>query len=179
VDRVDLDSGYDVEARLLEAQAHAPRASEKIDSDWSHQLLLCLRIWRTLAEHLVNVDRSCGPEEFPQSSFKMLNFFEFTLPNLFDVPANRLQFGPFLRIPLTIALDLGKPEIEVRFRGLSNLAAVAMPVTPMNEDRFLATEENDVGLTGQVFAMQPEAVTEPVEELPDSSLWLSMLRTDA
>ena len=116
----------------------------------------------------MNVDRSRRPEESLQSSLKTLNILEFTLPDFFDCPANRLQFGPFLGIPLTIALDLWKPEIEVRFRGLSNLAAMAMPVTPVNEDRFFATEENDVGLAGQIFAMQPEAVTEPVEEPPDS-----------
>ena len=118
---------------------------------------------RTLAEHLGDVDRLRRAKKRTQSGFKRLNLIGFALPDFLDGPTNLFQFGPFFAVSGAIALDLGQPKLEVRLGEFPDLTAVAMPEAPVDKDRLLATEENDVRAPGQLLPMQPEAVAQSVE----------------
>jgi hypothetical protein len=176
---VDFHGRDDIEASLLEAQAHPACAGKQIDSDRSHDNLLATPTSGTLAEHLRKVDRLRRPKEGSQVRLKRLKLLEFALPYLCDFPTNLFQFGDIFEIALAIALNLRIPKCEIRFRELTDLAAVTMPKAPMDDDRFLATDKGNVRASGQFFPMQAIALAQPVQDRADDQLRLGMLRADA
>lgn len=107
---------------------------------------------------------------------KRLNILEFALPHLFNRPTNPLQSRYVLPVAMPITLDFGRPKIQVRFGELTDLTAMAVPETSMNEDRLSATDENYVGLSGKILPMQPVAIAQSVQKRANNQLGLGMLR---
>jgi hypothetical protein len=57
-------------------------------------------------------------------------------------------------------------------------ATVAMPKATMYQNSRLQLDQDNVRLAGQILPVQPEPVSHPVEDLPDSHFRQSVLRTD-
>ena len=56
---------------------------------------------------------------------------------------------------------------------------MAMPEAAVDEDHELAAQkQHDVGPTGKILAMQPEADAEPVQQTADHPFWRRVLAAD-
>ena len=101
------------------------------------------------------------------------------LPHHDHLPPQRLQGRAVLRIPLSVACDLGRPELGVRLRDAVRLASLmSVPEAAVHEDHGLVLRKGDVGPTGQVLAMQTEAVARRMKLLPHQDLRLGVLPQD-
>src|SRR5688572_10167095 len=58
-------------------------------------------------------------------------------------------------------------------------AVMSMPEAPVNKYRFPSADEGDVGLSGQILAVEPVSAEASLpQRAPDVQLWLRILRTN-
>lgn len=56
---------------------------------------------------------------------------------------------------------------------------MAMPEAAVHEHHLAQSHENEVRATGEVSAMEPEPVSQLMDQAPDGQLWLRVLPADA
>ena len=79
-----------------------------------------------------------------------------------------------------VAFEFRDPEFAAVCRcGAIFAAAVAMPEAAVNEDDGFVFGKNDVGTTGEVFAVETKAVTHAVKERSDEDLGLCVFALDS
>lgn len=82
-----------------------------------------------------------------------------------------------LLVPFHVAAKLRGPELGSGLWEIGELTPwMAVPKAAMNEDDGLVLWQNDVRSTGQVAAMKPKAITEPVQCPPYRKLRLGVSR---
>ena len=70
-------------------------------------------------------------------------------------------------VALFIAVEFGGPVVLVRARAVAPvLAAVAVPEAAVDENHFAQSGKNQVGLAGQVGAMQAKSKSQRVRQPP-------------
>jgi hypothetical protein len=102
------------------------------------------------------------------------------LPDDQRVPAILFQLPQHERVPRLVVRKLVSPEFDV---GLGRICKatplMAVPKAAMDKDNLAATGENEIGRSGQIATVQPEAITEPVSNLPDNKLWPRVPASDS
>ncbi len=105
---------------------------------------------------------------------------DFAFPKHKDIPTRFPQQPEIFTIADSILFEFRTPKLEFRFgepcEGASTTMAV--PETSMDEDDFAPGGENEVGLPRQIAAMKPVAVTEGVDQPPDSHFGFCVFRAD-
>jgi hypothetical protein len=93
-----------------------------------------------------------------------VDILKFALPDYERLPA--LRFEHLKRVPITrlVSPELFRPELPVGRGDGGALAIVAVPETSVDKDDFTPRNEGQVRLAGQVFAVQAEAIPEPVHQ---------------
>jgi hypothetical protein len=89
-----------------------------------------------------------------------------------------------LDITLSISFDFSNPELsvcselcgEVRVSALA--PAKTMPEVAVHENGDLSRCEYDVGTAGKIPSVQAEALSLPMQRLPDDQLWPRILAVD-
>ena len=80
---------------------------------------------------------------------------------------------------LSVSSDFGDPVASVRLRyARAALAIVAVPEAAMDEDHFLPANEGDVGLAGEIGAVEAVAIAELSEEAADDELGFGVFRAN-
>ena len=83
---------------------------------------------------------------------------ELAFPDDERAPAERREVLEMAHVAGAVAADLGAPVIRIRLRHpRAAPAIVAVPEAAMHEDRLFRAEEGDVGIAGNILAMQPVA----------------------
>lgn len=100
------------------------------------------------------------------------------LPNRSDAPARRRKRLILPPVPLDVLFELVAPERLPALWPAKQVAVVAMPETAMHEHHGIPACENEVGLAGQVFAVQAEAESAPVQRGSDYQLGFGVLALD-
>lgn len=94
-------------------------------------------------------------QKFHNPFLQHFSLLDLTLPYNDGPPSCCLEHFLILCIPLFVPFDFRQPIICVRFRLLRPcLAVVAMPKTAMHEDDHFSTNESNVWLTWDIFAVQ-------------------------
>jgi hypothetical protein len=95
--------------------------------------------------------------------------FELTLPYREDAPASRFQFCLRVSVTFPIPCQLRFPILApCPWQPPFAATGVLMPKTAMEENNFPPAGENEVRLARQILSMQPEPVTETVQQTPQS-----------
>ena len=101
-------------------------------------------------------------QEFLEARAKLRAMFGLAVPDDQNLPAEFFERGNMLSVARDVAVEFGRPVAGVGFR-LARIEAaclgVEVPEAAVHEDDFAACAKNEIGLAGQVFAMQ--AVTMP------------------
>lgn len=98
------------------------------------------------------------------------------LPDHQYVPAEPFQLALLLKIAFAVSFELGPPPLGAGLgQHATSWAVVPVPETTVNLDRDPMARENDVGLAGQVAAVQAKAVPHAVEKRSHEHLRLSVL----
>jgi len=85
-----------------------------------------------------------------------------------DLPAEFLEGLDVSAVAVAVAGALGLPEFDIGRRRNAPIAAVVhVPITAVDEDDLLEARKNQVGLAGEVFAVQAIAVAEAMDERAD------------
>ncbi len=87
------------------------------------------------------------------------------LPDGHDLPTQAAQLGRFSLIAFHVGVQFGLPVLKPRLWGSTLWALMAMPKASMNEDRASAPDERKIGLTRNIPAVYPVAITERPSEL--------------
>mgnify|MGYP002776994763 CR=1 FL=1 len=106
--------------------------------------------------------------------------FQLALPHHQHPPAGSAQLGLLALVVDDVAADLVHPELGTGL-GHHEVAAalVLVPEAAVDEDYGATLRQNDIGLAGQVFPVQPEAIAGGVEKLTNQQLRLGILAPDA
>ena len=117
-----------------------------------------------LSASLPNLLRLLTEQKAVQQSSQRFRIFRAALPNDQNPPAFRLQFLPNAGVSFDVAFDFLVPKVDVRSRPFGPRASLA-PVseTAVNKDRSPVFGQNDIRNSGQIFAMQPEAIPHSME----------------
>ena len=103
---------------------------------------------------------------------------DLALPYDQHSPAPGFRLRQRGRVPLDVALQLLPPEVCPRLRQLGPLAAgVLVPEASVDEHGDSARGEHQVGLAGQVAAVEPEAQPPGVQVSADRHFGLGVLAT--
>ena len=70
-----------------------------------------------------------------QLSCESAGVFDFAFPYLQNAPTKALQLSALTNVALFVRFDLRPPILDPRFRHLVDFAAMAVPETPVDEDR--------------------------------------------
>jgi hypothetical protein len=78
-----------------------------------------------------------------------------------------------------IFLDFFSPELLSAFWPFEQMAIMAVPEAPINENNCLISRKDQVGLSRQFAVVQSKSKAASVETLPDHHFRLGILRADA
>ena len=91
-----------------------------------------------------------------------------------------MEIGQFLTVAGDVHPEFLLPEGSSYLRrGRSVASLVSVPETAVNENRLLATEETDVGRSGDVLSVQTIAVAEAMQHSANNQFRLGVLLADA
>lgn len=154
MNRVDFDCRDDVEARLLEAETHAPGAREKIDSDGSGHAILNTMFTIRLPRVWSIVDRIFrAGDDFFELLRQRLNLFCLALPYFVNRPTGAFQRISLFGISFLVASQFRQPVFRPTFRRTALRAFVRVPKTSVHKNCSFQARKNDIRRSGQVFAM--------------------------
>lgn len=93
-----------------------------------------------------------------------LKVLSFAFPNSNYTPAQFVQFAVLPSVSADVLLKFRFPEAEVAFGRVGEPASgMTMPIATMNQDNRASARQNNVGPPRQVFPVQAESVSHPVE----------------
>ena len=99
----------------------------------------------------------------------------FAFPNYDDSPAEPTKRVRDLLVANFVRTEFFYPEFLASLRDDGIRAPVRMPEASMNKHYRPEPGENDVRTPRQIFAMQPETQTVPVQKAANQQLWLRIL----
>lgn len=99
----------------------------------------------------------------------------FAFPYNERLPALRFEGFDILSVPRFVPLQLRPPITLIGFRNMGGLAIMRVPEAAVNENHLPARSEHQVRLSGKVFPMKPEPVSQPVRETPHLQFGLHIL----
>jgi hypothetical protein len=74
-------------------------------------------------------------------------------------------------VVISVAVNFCFPEIFAGSWKPEQMAVVSMPETPIDENCYVITGQDDVRFSRQIFNMEPEAESVPVKKLPYLVFW--------
>lgn len=102
-------------------------------------------------------------EKFSQHSLQLLRRSRLTFPHFEHLPPVPFERGHVPAVALHVREPFGLPELRVLFRRDAPVRAVVhVEEAAMDEDDLAPGGENEVGLAGQVFAVEPVTVAHAV-----------------
>jgi len=123
-------------------------------------------------------DLSCL-KQMLQLVYQLVGLSQLASPNNDDLPAQLFQFAPVFLVIGGVAGKFLLPELFVcGGRGGVFAALVPVPEASMNEDDGFVFRQDDVGFSGEIFHMQSEPVSGPVQHGPDDHFRLGVLASD-
>jgi len=119
-------------------------------------------------------------EEFLQPRCETFLVLNFTGPDDEGRPTHLLEHPHVSFVSFHVAFEFRAPIGNPRFRHVSVVAAIVlMPEAPMNEQYPPSPCEHEVWTSGERFHVEPIAISEPIDHLPDAHLRLRVLAADA
>ena len=110
-------------------------------------------------------------------------FFEGTLPDGYDMPAEVAEGNLIFEIPCLVAFDLGFPKDAAGFREAEcGTVFMAVPEAAVDEDDGVVFRQDEIGFAGQGFVIRPidrKAVAETVEHRAQGEFRLGVAAADA
>jgi hypothetical protein len=94
-------------------------------------------------------------------------------------PVGRTQLRLHRCVSLFVSGDFVGPELLSCARQSEKRTLMPVPETAINENHGAKPGKREVGLSGQVLTVQPEAVTPRMEPPPNRNFRLGVLATDA
>ena len=91
--------------------------------------------------------------------------FQLTFPDSNAMPSHVSKPLLLLYVPLSVAVNLPLPEVDICFRHPEEAASlVAVPEAAVDKDYRMVFAQHDVGMSGQTWVVQPEPVTTSEEK---------------
>ena len=149
VNRVDFDSGYNIETGLLKSQAHSARSGKQVDGNWSHLSHLNLSVGEQFDESGLREQK----KPFSDAQ-RDLDVERFTLPNCEHAPPFTLETLNRFVIANLVALNFSSPKFQPTFWQSTFLASMAVPKTPVHKNDSAMLGQNYIGTPRQIFFME-------------------------
>ncbi len=92
-------------------------------------------------------------EKGSQRLFQGLKVLRFTLPNGQNAPSLRLQQSLLFLVSPNVLFKFLIPEIQAGLWGLADPTSMSVPKTAVHEDNLSSRNEDEVGLSWQIFTM--------------------------
>ncbi len=131
-------------------------------------------------------DISCHPGLFGglvhETLYLLLQFhqvFRLALPDHHNSPAESLERGNVLPVPLNVLVELVLPKLLIR-RGSSGSPAleVSMPEAAVNEYDFLVFRQADIRVSGEVSTMNSKPIAHFMKQGSDDQFRLRVLSSN-
>ena len=101
----------------------------------------------------------------------MVAVLDLALPDVQHAPSETANFCSRCLVSCPISLDLLSPETGMRLRYRGSLAPqVPVPETSVDENHASAPRKHNIGFSWKLIVMQPKAVSQPMENLPNGDL---------
>jgi hypothetical protein len=100
------------------------------------------------------------------------------LPNGQNIPTLGFKLISHPTIAFFVFPDLFFPKVEVGGRQSTPNAIMPVPKTSMNENSLALSRENQIRFAGQFFPVEPVAVSQAIDDLPNDQLRLGVLGTN-
>lgn len=115
-----------------------------------------------------------------QPDAELFSITKFAFPDDEYLPAEPAKLSGNPPVSLHICGELSRPELIPGFRCVRVTAsAVPVPETAVDKDDRPVSGQHYVGTAGQRLRMQPEAVTQPVQDGPYGALGIRVLPADS
>lgn len=109
-------------------------------------------------------------EPLRQAPAQPLRFRDLTFPDHENAPSKSTKRPLLLCVPLPIPFQLRQPELGIRRRRLTSLAAVPVPEAAVNHHNHVVSLQDDVRRTGQSGLMHTEAQSQAMKQAAHSKL---------
>jgi hypothetical protein len=100
------------------------------------------------------------------------------LPNGQNTPTLGFKLIPRPTVAFFVFPDLLFPKVEVGGRQSTPNAIMPVPKTSVDENSFALSRENQIRFAGQFFPVEPVAVPQAINDLPNDQLRLGVFGTN-